>query len=186
LINFGRPVKMMNPQLDKYLFRENTYTYAVLDGASVPDLPGRLYEMQPPNLCLYRGELPADIVYVAPYLVHLLPGAEFTNWLLAECWGRHWGIFAQSATSLVGIRKHFRSLLVVNDETGNPLLFRYYDPRALLPFLLTCNIFELKTFFGKIKYYFAESYDATELFRFHLANDKLNQTKLNLEFDEKS
>jgi Domain of unknown function (DUF4123) len=175
---------MMDPQLDKYLFRENTYTYAVLDGASVPDLPVRLYEMQPPNVCLYRGELPADLIYVAPYLVHLLPGAEFTNWLLAECWGRHWGIFAQSPSSLVGVRKHFRSLLIVNDETGNPLLFRFYDPRAFLSFLPTCNQEELSTFFGDINYYFAESNDAAILHRYQFSKNELKKTNLSLKSED--
>lgn len=173
----------MKQELDKYLFREGTYTYAVLDGASVEDLPIKLYEMNPPNVCLYRGELPPDIVYVAPYLVHLLPETQFTDWLLEKCWGKHWGIFAQSSVSLVGMRKHFRSLLTVDDETGKPMLFRYYDPRAFLPFLLTCDIEQLSTFFGQVKYYFAESYDKTQLCRFHLANDKLNETKLKLEFE---
>ena len=80
----------------KYLFRNDQYTYAVLDGAAVPDLPVKLYEMKPPNVCLYRGELPPDLVYVAPYLVQLFPEQEFSNWLLAECWGKNWGIFVQS------------------------------------------------------------------------------------------
>ena len=178
--------ELMKQQLEKYLFRNDTHSYAVLDGASVPDLPVKLYEMNPPNVCLYRGELPADLVYVAPYLVHLFPGTPFTDWLLSECWGKHWGIFAQSPLSIVGMRKHFRQLLTVDDETGKPMLFRYYDPRVLLPFLMTCNRDELEILFGKVRYYFAESPDAAELFRFHFANNKLNEAKLKLEFDNKS
>ena len=170
----------MREKLGEYLFRRGTYTYAVLDGASVPDLPARLYEMDPTHICLYRGELSADLVHVAPYLVHLAPGTPFTDWVLTEGWGRHWGIFAQTPLSLTGARKHFRQLLTVTDENGAPLLFRFYDPRVLPPFLLTCNLGELEALFGEIKYFFAESFDAAELCRFHLAGGQLNETKLKL------
>ncbi len=173
----------MKRQQEQYLFRENKHTYAVLDGASVPDLPLKLYEMKPPNICLYRGELPPDVLYAAPYLVQLLPEAEFTNWLLTECWGRHWGIFAQSSITMLGMRKHFRSLLTVYDETGKPLLFRYYDPRVFLTFLPTCNAEELETFFGKVNYYFAESDNAAKLNRYQFTNNELKQTSLDLEFE---
>src|SRR5437762_3333100 len=171
----------MKQQLEKYLFRNDTHTYAVLDGASVPDLPVRLFELNASNVCLYRGDLPADLIYAAPYLVHLFPGTPFTDWLLTECWGKHWGIFAQSPVSLTGMRKHFRMLLTVNDENGQPMLFRYYDPRVLLPFLMSCNSGELEIIFGEVKYYFTELPDAMQLSRFNFAKNKLKEVKLNLE-----
>lgn len=171
----------MKQKLAEYLFRKNTHTYAILDGASVPDLPIKLHEMRPPNLCLYRGELPPDLVYVAPYLVHLQPKADFTNWLFNECWGKHWGIFAQSATTMTGMRKHFRSLLTVYDETGKPLLFRFYDPRVLLTYIPTCSAAELELFFGKVNYYFAESDDAKILQRFNFSKTELKKTSLEME-----
>lgn len=176
----------MRRQQDQYLFRENKYTYAVLDGASVPDLPLKLYDMGAPNVCLYRGELSPDLQYVAPYLVQLLPEKDFTNWLLTECWGKHWGIFAQSSMTMIGMRKHFRSLLTVYDETGKPLLFRYYDPRVFLTYVPTCNSDELETFFGRVNYYFAESENAEKLNRFQFTKSELKQTSLDLEFVEKN
>jgi len=175
----------MKQKLAEYLFRKNTYTYAVLDGASVPDLPIKLYEMQPPYICLYRGELPPDLVYVAPYLVQILPDLEFTNWLFAECWGKHWGIFAQSGLTMTGMRKHFRSLLTVYDETGKPLLFRYYDPRVFLTYIPTCNAAELELFFGKVNYYFAESDDATVLQRYNFSKTELKKTTLDINRETK-
>ncbi len=173
--------ELMKQQLEKYLFRQNTHTYAVLDGASVPDLPVRLFELNAPNVCLYRGELPPDLVYVAPYLVHLYPGTPVTDWLLSECWAKHWGIFAQSPLSITGMRKHFRMLLTVDDASGNPMLFRYYDPRVLLPFLMTCNRDELEIIFGDVFYYFAELPDLNQLSRFQFADNKLNEAKLTIE-----
>lgn len=168
----------MKAELEKYLFRDGTYSYAVLDGASVSDLPQRLFEADAENTCLYRGELSDELVHVAPYLVHVFPGSKTTDWLLTECWGKHWGIFAQSEVSFATIKKHFRSLLTVNNEAGDPMLFRYYDPRVLVPFAMTCAIEELQKVFGPVKYYFAESFDRSELSRMHIANDALVETRI--------
>jgi hypothetical protein len=171
---------MAKEKLEKYLFRRNFYTYAVLDGASVPDLPIRLHEMNPQNVCLYRGELEPDMVFVAPYLVLLLPGTDFTDWLLKNCWGKHWGMFAQTRVSIVGMRKHFRSMLTVYSEEGKPLLFRYYDPRVFLTFLPTCNTEELEMFFGPVSYYFVETNDAKNLRRYSFEDNKVHKTSLSL------
>lgn len=166
----------MQEKLKQNLFDTNMQVYAVLDGASVLDLPTRIYEMRPPAVCLYRGELEPDIAEVAPYLVELKPEMTFTNWLFAECAGKHWGIFARSALSLIGMRKHFRRFLTVYDENGNPLLFRYYDPRVLTKFLPTCEETELSDLFSRVASYFAES-GAAELLRFEMReNGKLHST----------
>src|SRR5947208_16347929 len=74
-----------------------TNVVAVLDGASAPDLVKTLYEHEPEYCCLYRGVLPPDIATVAPYLVRLEPDNKFSEWILAEGWGVHWGIFLHSA-----------------------------------------------------------------------------------------
>ena len=158
-----------------YLFRGNAFTYAVLDGAAVPDLPIKLYEMAPPNVCLYRGKLSDELIHVAPYLVQLLPDTDFSNWVLSECWGNYWGIFAQSASSFTGMRAHFRSLLTVYDEGGTPMLFRYYDPRVLVKFVPTCTSAELDDFFGNVTYYLAEAEKGRVLRRYCFEENELKK-----------
>jgi hypothetical protein len=168
----------MKDDLNNYLFRDDAYTYAVLDGASVPNLPNQLFELGPQHSCLYRGDLSDEMVHVAPYMVLLQQDSDFCNWLFSECWGKHWGVFAQSPVSPEGMRRHLRSILIVDDDLGNPLLFRYYDPRVLVPFLVTCTLDELNFVFGQIKYLFAESFDKTEICRMHIANGALVETRL--------
>lgn len=170
----------MEHKLGQYIFSENIYVYAILDGAAIPDLLMRFYEMRPPQICLYRGEIDADLAEVAPYLVNLQPGARFTNWLLKECWGKHWGIFFHSPYLMVEVRKHFRKFLTVHNEDGNPMVFRYYDPRVLPKFLPTCQPDELELFFDKAKTFFAESDDATELIRTLYSNGELRQINLEM------
>jgi len=164
----------MREKLEKILFDERARTFAVLDGASVPDLPLKLYETQPHSVCLYRGEIAPDIAEVAPYLVELFPGDAFTQWLLTEgAGGKHFGIFARSPFSLTEVRKHFRKFLTVYDEAGNPMLFRYYDPRVLVKFLPTCDAENLNSIFGRVTGFVAEN-GANEFLRFENQNGKLN------------
>ena len=68
--------------------------FAVLDGASAPGLLDKLYGLSPAFCCLFKGELAPDMAEVAPYLVQLEPDSEFTNWVIGQGWGNHWGIFA--------------------------------------------------------------------------------------------
>ena len=130
--------------------------YTILDGASVPKLPQALYKQHPEHVCLYRGELTPDMAAVAPYLVHLQINTEFTDWILREGWGKHWGIFLLSSADLRALRQHFRGLLTVYDPTSKPVLFAYYDPRVLRTFLPTCTADELNSLFGPVASYFAE------------------------------
>lgn len=156
--------------LNQQIFAPNVRVYAILDGASVPGLPMKLYEMNPPRYCLFKGELEPDMAEVAPYLVRLYPKTPFAEWLLSEGWGQHWGIFARSRKSLNEMRAHFRALTTAYDEKGDPMTFRFYDPRVLQRFLPTCKPAELKVFFGGVETFFAESAD-DRLLSFDLAEE---------------
>ncbi|MGE3110052.1 MAG: DUF4123 domain-containing protein [Phycisphaerales bacterium] len=131
--------------------------YAILDGASVKGLLERLGEDKPEHTCLYSGTIAPDLAMCAPYLVRLQEGSAFTEWLLGEGWGKHWGVFAVSAADLQTVRKHCRQFLVVRDADGKSLYFRYYDPRVLRTYLPTCNPGELRQFFGCVTRYIAEA-----------------------------
>jgi len=171
-MNSPTPVKL-SPQdvealklnLGKSLFpepmtieEEDMGTYAILDGASVPDLLEHLYaeEDRPEFACLYRGELEPDMAEVAPYVVRLEPGHEFTEWLLAEGWGKNWGVFVRTRAPLKKVQRHLRKFLRVKSADGRTLLLRYYDPRVGRLFLPTCDAEELEFLFGPLESWFIE------------------------------
>ena len=165
----GLSPEAVSQALSTHLFPEDgeLQTYAVLDGASVPDLLDRLYGDEPPEfVCLYRGELEPDLAEVAPYLVHLKPKSTFTEWLLGNCWGNHWGIFAMSTEDIDVIRRHFRNFLMVKDPEGKQVYFRYYDPRVLRAFLPTCEAVEVEIVGGPVRAYYCENGTATILLSF--------------------
>jgi len=141
--------------------------YGVLDGASVPNLLDRLYENEPEHVCLYRGELKPDLAETAPYLVRLSLDTPFTEWVLSQGWGNHWGIFASAPVELEDLRKHFRKFLMVKNPEGKQVYFRYYDPRVLRVYLPTCNGEESKLIFGPVSRFFCENETPETLLSFH-------------------
>ena len=141
--------------------------YAVLDGASNPALLDHLYDGERPEFaCLYRGELEPDMAECAPYLARLEQGKPFTQWVIANCLGKHWGIFALSREGLHGLLQHLRKHTMVYSRDNQPQLFRYYDPRVLRWFLRKCDAEQLADFFGPVVAFFAEAGDAESHVRF--------------------
>jgi hypothetical protein len=175
--------KVVTELLVKYLFSQPaTNTYAVLDGASVEQLPQILWEHEPENICLYRGELEPDMAAVAPYLVKLEYDHPFTKLVCEKGWGNHWGIFAvtPAEVDIRALRQHFRKFLMVYNPDGKLVYFRYYDPRVLRIYLPTCNIEEIKIVFGRIDFYVLEDEDPSTLLRLSPDVDKIRLEKTRL------
>ena len=159
----------ISDQVKEFLFAGGGFgVFAVLDGASVQGLRVKLHQVQPEHVCLYRGELEPDMAEVAPYLVRLERKAEFTEWVLTQGWGKHWGIFACAQADLHAMRQHFRRFLMVHDESGKPLYFRFYDPRVLRDYLPTCDREQLTEMFGPVASYVAEAEQPGALLCFRL------------------
>jgi hypothetical protein len=157
------------------LFQDTgTNVFAVLDGASIPNLLDKLYGKQRPEFeCLYSGEIKPDLAETAPYLVRLEQQSEFAAWVVGQGWGKHWGIFAPAPVDLGTMRGHLRRFLMVHDSNGKALYFRYYDPRVLRTYLPTCNPDELERFFGPISSFLIEDEQPEKALRFEIAQGKL-------------
>ncbi|UFS70707.1 DUF4123 domain-containing protein [Geomonas sp. RF6] len=167
--------------LKTHLFSGEPRTvFAILDGASVPDLPGHLAAFEPEYVCLYRGELEPDLAEMAPYLAVLERHSPFTEWVLTNGWGKHWGVFGTAEADLGTLRKHFRQFLIVHDESGKSLYFRYYDPRVCRIYLPTCNSDELKTVYGPVTSYLTEDDDAETAEKLFLTGSTLREEKISL------
>jgi hypothetical protein len=170
---------MNTEKLNQHLFSKVTRVYALIDGAAIPELRSKLYEMKPPHFCLFTGDLAADMAEVAPYLVRLIPQTPFAAWTVEQFRDKNRGVFVHSRQTVEQMRSHFRSLVTVYDERGNPLTFRFYDPRVLREYLPTCNAAELKVFFGEVESYFAETGDEG-MRQFENADGSLKQIELDI------
>ncbi len=107
--------------------------WVVLDGAGVSGLPERLSRLPTRSwACLFQGELEADVAELAPYLLEVPRQGEVLDWLLSG-WGRHWGVYllAPETMDLAALRRHLRKPGLACGPAGEPLWFRWYDPRVL-------------------------------------------------------
>lgn len=162
MINYlWRPTESHSP-LEKYVIVD-----AARDHRIYPKLAGSDIEV----VSLYRGDPEVELADVAPYLIKLQRKDPFTEWLLNNGWGQSWGIFLESSATLIELRQHFRTFLMVYDEEGDPLYFRYYDPRVLRVYLPTCNESELQTVFGPVSHFYVEGKEKNQLIEFY-CNEK--------------
>jgi len=151
--------------------------WAVLDGARDPQIYLALLESRLDFRCLYSGRLPRLLEMNAPHLVELLPGHRLTERLLGDGWGRSWGVFLR-VVDPSNLRHHLRKFLVVQDEGGRRLVFRWYDPRVLRAYLPTCNGDDLQTVFGPVTSYLAEDSDGSDLLDFTFEHGRLRQRRV--------
>ena len=151
--------------LRKELFQGAAPVYGVIDGGSCPELLSHLEKHDGEHGCLFGGELAPDALQRAPFVVRLAAKSPLTDWLLSH-WGAHWGIYLSGPADLATARAHLRTFLMVRDPKGQPLFFRYYDPRVMRVYLPTCNEEEAAYVFGPVDAYVLEDEEPGVLLRF--------------------
>jgi hypothetical protein len=159
-----------------------TSTWAILDCARDDRIYPALRSSNLDYLCLYGGRLHPQVEAVAPHIVELSPSYRFTPTLIEMAWGQSWGVFVRT-NDPTNLRKHLRTLLRVQDESGRILLFRYYDPRVLKVYLPTCQPDELPLFFGPVSTYLAEDEGGGAVIEFTFDGSELHDRRLPLTVD---
>jgi hypothetical protein len=160
----------MQPGLKAF---DATAAACVLDAARIEGLPATLAELGAEATSLYKGPTADELADVAPYLARCEPGSRLNQWLFGTAWGQSAGIVLLSEAEPEELRAHLRRFLMVLDESGKTLYFRFYDPRVLRIFLPTCDAEQLKSLFGPVTAFVAEDEDPTRALRFTLAGGDL-------------
>jgi hypothetical protein len=139
--------------------------YMLLDGARDKRIVPMVRSSGLPFECLYTGPLSPALMAAAPYLVQISPESRFFGQVVPRAWGNAWGMFvvAKPDVTLQALRRHFRTLLRVQDEMGRVMAFRFYDPRVARVYLPTCTAQERAKFFGPIQSLAWESADGSKL-----------------------
>ncbi len=155
--------------------------YAILDGARDPAVFPLVQGLGPSAECLYVGRLSPSLARAAPYLVQLERGTPATERVLAQGWGKSWGVFLRCRSPMRAAHRHLRRLLRVQDEAGKRLLFRYYDPRVLRAYLPTCTAEELAFVFGPIEAFVVEGETPEHILEFVLQGGALTRHEARVE-----
>lgn len=130
--------------------------YAVVDPAREERLLVLLREAVDRSQSLYEGTQGLAMAEVAPYLVEIEPNSLLLAHLVMEGWSKRWGIYIVSDDPFIALRRHFRRILMIEDEKGQALYFRFYDPRVIGAFLPTCTDQQRGAVFGDIDAFLIE------------------------------
>ena len=140
--------------------------FAVLDSCDAEWVPTFVDGMGEEHAgSLYRGDPEETFWAVAPYLVSV--DQAVLRWIteFAALQDDAWGILLVADVSLPELRRHLRSFLRVLAPDGEPMYFRFYDPRLLPAFLATCTSDELARFFGPVSAFIVPAEDDPQRFR---------------------
>ncbi len=108
-------------------------TYAILDAAKLVNLQVILDTSGLEHRCLFKGEAYDELKDVAPYIVRLEEGNDFTRHLFTVgkapwcMWDIEPGIYVRSRGTLDDMWRHFRKFTRVQDEAGKWYYFRFWD-----------------------------------------------------------
>ena len=147
--------------------------YAIVDNAQGEILLPSLSSFHDAS-SLFRGKLSDELQDAAPRLVALNEPRALAS-LVKSAWGKSSLILLHSNASMEELRSHFRRFLIVATEDGARLYFRFYDPRVLPVFLITCDREQLQDFFGPITAFWIEDDDPSACLEFRLSQHGLER-----------
>jgi hypothetical protein len=140
--------------------------FGVLDCARDGRILPLLREAVDEHRCLFEGPRGRASEAEAPHLVQFADDSDLLRVLIGLGWGQRFGIFFASDKPFEELRRHFRRLLVVTDEeTGERMYFRFYDPTILRAYLPAATRPHSDLMFGPVSAYLCEG-PAGEVLRF--------------------
>lgn len=134
--------------------------HLLLDAARMETAIYQAREMNQHHVSLYKGKSMEALADFAPYLFQFSAEDLFQTWFWEAGWGNAWGILVDSAATKAEIHRHFRKFLMLHNDEGEEVYFRFYDPRVLRVFLRTCDRQQLREFFGPVRHFLIEDPDA--------------------------
>jgi len=154
-------------------------TYMIIDAARDPSIYPALaaHQDELEIMSLYQGQAAENLADVAPYLIRLQADAPFVRWLTIENWGKSWGIFLRASADFQAVRRRMRRFTVAATESGQTIMFRFYDPRVLRLFLPIGEPEQLTAMFTDIDAFLMEDEDAQGLISFQLIDGALRPVR---------
>jgi hypothetical protein len=132
------------------LYREGEPVYAVLDAIRDSRIPAFL-DASGEKYARVDDENPAS-----PYLV-LVPGrSRLLDVLVKDGWNHGWGFYFAAALEFDNALWHWRTFVTLHNRNGQPVTFRFWDPRVLRAVVPAMTAGEAAGFFGLISRFVVE------------------------------
>ena len=139
-------------------------TYLVADAHAFPDWQSVQQSLTFPHRCLFTGEAGENLGHLAPHLIELAEGDEFTRRLFTflegvnekaslHHWHRPFGLILRSREGAEALFRHLRHFTKLQDEAGVWHFRRFWDARHSyywLP-LLQNSLQVAARFFGRTR-----------------------------------
>ena len=142
--------------------------FVLVDAARDLDAIKLIRERGVRHTSLYSGVSAELLGDYAPYLVDSGHDSGFRRALVRRVWGGGSCVFLESNAVFADLWSHFRRFLMVEDEVGRELYFRFYDPRVMRVFLPSCSYTEAATFFGPVDAFLMEDTSPASMLDFRL------------------
>ncbi|UQA62013.1 DUF4123 domain-containing protein [Polyangium aurulentum] len=134
--------------------------YGVFDAARDDRVLVLLREAIEEHRSLYEGTQGYALAEVAPYLVRFSPNSRLLRALVEEGWGESWGVYLVGDEPPKAVRRHLRRFLMVEEEdTGERLYFRWYDPRVIRDFMPLATVRQKSELYGNLSAWICEGPD---------------------------
>lgn len=169
----------LNELLKELGTRESPRLWVLIDAAGLPDGRASIDASRFEQLeCLFTGDLEIELADVAPYLGQLNPRDPDAKVLLEHLVKLDCAVLltegaTQSDLTFSQAHRHLRKFNVVYGPEGNPLFFRYYDPRVLPGVLSVLNDEQLQAFFGPFDAIHVRAPNRDELVKLQVSSGRL-------------
>ena len=130
--------------------------YGVLDAARDDRIYDRMMTLAPDASCLFSDPIPDDIRRAAPHVMRMPPDGALLAWWRAEGRDQFWGFACEADCDLRSLRLHLKKSLQAHLPDGSVVMFRFWDPRVLTPYVPSLTAEERLAFFGPIRTIYAE------------------------------
>jgi hypothetical protein len=164
-----------------FLKRQNMPVTVLLDAARLGMRLEEAISFDAHYQSLLIGKNDLLLQSVAPYLFLFSESTYLRSWYFMNGWGDSWGVLAESKADFRVLHAHFVKQLLRQNERGEEVYFRFFDPRALHQFLKSCAYSQAEELFGPTEFFIAEDSDPGYGIKYWLENRELRQKRIPLE-----
>jgi pSer/pThr/pTyr-binding forkhead associated (FHA) protein len=132
------------------LYRESETVYAVLDAIRDARIPAFL-DASGEKYARIDEQNPAS-----PFLVLVPPQSRLLDVLIKDGWNHGWGFYFAASITFDNALWHWRTFVTLHNRNGQPVTFRFWDPRVLRAVVPAMTPEEAAGFFGLISRFVVE------------------------------